>query len=114
MHYSTWEVYGVLRRELAAMPLYRPHEAAAGIWGRPAEEMRMLDLYFNNLIPFAETLLEMERRGIALDTRYLDAQQAEAEADRARVLAEFERHLVAGGWVGAPGRKQTWGFRGLT
>lgn len=56
----------------------------------------MLMLYNNVIVPFAETLVRMERRGIALDRSYLSGQRALAEADRDAAIEIFREKLVQG------------------
>ena len=50
-------------------------------------------------MPFAETLVRMERRGIALDREFLSGQRALAEADRDAAIEVFREKLVLGGYV---------------
>ena len=61
----------------------------------------MLDLYYTMLVPFAQCLLSMERRGIYLDLEYLGQQEAVAEADLEQATADFRRAVAEGGWVDA-------------
>jgi DNA polymerase-1 len=118
---STWELYHLLRAQLIQMPLYTPgvggvpSVASAGarggssskdatevMWERTAAPQRvptMLDLYHSLIVPFSETLINMERRGVCVDREWLLQQSKLAERDCQAAKERFRACLVEGGYV---------------
>ena len=64
-------------------------------WATEKARTTMRDYYASVLVPFGETLTDMERRGIKIDTvAHLPRIKAQAEADRVACLAQFKEWAV--------------------